>query len=83
MDTRIKISVLLVGLGILLVLLPFNSSESFQLKPDELLSRAVSEESYLSVDQVARFLNNEDSTVNEKGASKKGKKQSFAVGNFR
>ena len=63
MDARIKYSVLLVGVGIILAFLPFNASKSFQLKADELLSKSVSEDMYYSVDQVARFVNNEDSTV--------------------
>lgn len=63
MDARIKYSVLLVGVGIILAFLPFNASKSFRLKADELLSKSVSEEIYFSVDQVARFVNSEDSTV--------------------
>ncbi|MDP3645182.1 MAG: rhodanese-like domain-containing protein [Bacteroidota bacterium] len=63
MDARIKYSVLLVGVGIILAFLPFNASKSFRLKADELLSRSVSDEMYFSVDQVARFVNSEDSTV--------------------
>jgi len=60
MDARIKYSVLLVGVGIILAFLP---SKSFRLKSNELLSKSVSEEMYFSVDQVARFVNSEDSTV--------------------
>jgi rhodanese-related sulfurtransferase len=63
MEARIKYSVLLIGVGIILAFLPFNPSDSFRLKADELLSRSVSEEMYFSVDQVARFVNSEDSTV--------------------
>ncbi|MCY1720631.1 rhodanese-like domain-containing protein [Prolixibacteraceae bacterium Z1-6] len=63
MNTRIKISVLLVGVGILLAFLPYNASHSFQLKPAGLLDKASSDDMYFSVDQVARFVNNEDSTV--------------------
>ena len=63
MDARIKYSVLLVGVGIILAFLPFNASKSFQLKSNELLSKSVSEDIYFSVDQVARFVNNEDSTI--------------------
>jgi rhodanese-related sulfurtransferase len=63
MDARIKYSVLLVGVGIILAFLPFNPSNSFRLKADELLNRSVSEEMYFSVDQVARMVNSEDSTV--------------------
>ena len=63
MNTRIKLSVLLVGIGILLAFIPFNAAKSFYLKPTELLSKACSEEIYFSADQVARFVNNEDSTI--------------------
>lgn len=63
MNTRIKLSVFLVGIGILLAFLPFNAARSFQLKPSELLEKANSDEIYFTVDQVARFINNEDSTI--------------------
>lgn len=63
MNTRIKLSVFLVGIGILLAFLPFNAAKSFQLKPSELLEKANSDETYFTVDQVARFVNNEDSTI--------------------
>lgn len=63
MDVRIKYSVLLIGVGIILAFLPFNAAQTFQLKADELLSQSVSGDMYFSVDQVARFVNNEDSTV--------------------
>lgn len=62
MNARIKFSVLLIGLGIILAFLPFNTARSFQIKPDELLSKSVSDDIYFSADQVARFINNEDST---------------------
>lgn len=63
MNERIKYSVLLLGLGIILAFLPFIPAKSFQLKPADLLEKATSDEYYFSVDQVARFLNNEDSTI--------------------
>lgn len=63
MNARIKISVLLLGVGLILAFLPFSASKSFQIKPAELLKKSTSEEIYFSVDQVARFVNNEDSTV--------------------
>ena len=63
MNARIKITVLLVGLGIFLVFMPNTSSKKFKLKPDELLTKSASEEMYFTVDEVARFVNNEDSTV--------------------
>ena len=46
----------------MMAFLPFNTARSFQLKPDELLSKSVSDDIYISVDQVARFINNEDTT---------------------
>lgn len=63
MNARIKITVLLVGLGVLLAFMPNTSSKTFKLKPDELLAKSASEEIYFSVDQVARFVNSEDSTI--------------------
>ncbi len=63
MDARIKYSLLLVGIGIIIAFLPFSTTDSFLLKSDELLSKSASEENYLSVDQVARMVNKEDSTI--------------------
>jgi len=63
MNARIKISALLIGLGSILAFLPYNPAKSFHLKPSELLEKALSEDVYFTVDQVARFVNNEDSTV--------------------
>jgi rhodanese-related sulfurtransferase len=63
MNARIKITVFLVGLGILLAFMPNPSVKKFSLKPYELLDKSVSEEIYFSVDQVARFVNTEDSTI--------------------
>jgi rhodanese-related sulfurtransferase len=63
MNVRIKITVLLVGLAILLAFMPSPASKTFKLKPEELLVKSASEEIYFSVDEVARFVNNEDSTV--------------------
>jgi len=63
MDARIKYSVLLVGVGVILAFLPFDAAQTFQLKSNELLSRSASEDIYFSVDNVARALNSEDSTI--------------------
>ena len=63
MNARIQISILLVGLGILLAFMPNTASKTFKLKPAELLSKSASEEIYFTVDEVARFVNNEDSTI--------------------
>ena len=63
MDARIKYSVLLVGVGIILAFLPFDAAQTFQLKSNELLTQSASDDMYFSVDQVARAVNSEDSTV--------------------
>lgn len=63
MNARIQITVLLVGMGILLAFMPNPSSKTFKLKPDELLAKSASDEIYFSVDEVARFVNTEDSTI--------------------
>ncbi|MCF6334016.1 MAG: rhodanese-like domain-containing protein [Draconibacterium sp.] len=63
MNARIKLSVSLIGIGIILAFLPYNTEKSFRLKPSELLSKSTSNEIYFTVDQVARFVNNEDSTI--------------------
>lgn len=62
MNTRVKISVLLVGLGVLLAFIPGGSERSFRVKPDELAAEAAAENLF-TVDEVARFVNIEDSTV--------------------
>lgn len=63
MNIRGKISVGLVCLGLILALLPLSGSRSFIVKPHSLLSETVDEKSYFSVDQVARFIVSEDSSV--------------------
>ena len=63
MNSRFKISILLAGVGVLLAFLPFNAARSFQLKPSELLEAAQNGNNLFSVDEVARFVNNEDTTV--------------------
>jgi rhodanese-related sulfurtransferase len=63
MSVRIKITVLLIGLAVLLAFMPNPSSKTFKLKPEELLAKSASEEIYFSVDEVARFVNSEDSTI--------------------
>ena len=63
MNARIKISLLLAGVGLILAFLPFNAAKSFQLKPTELLEISSNSDIYFSVDEVARFVNNEDTTI--------------------
>ncbi|QIA06753.1 rhodanese-like domain-containing protein [Draconibacterium halophilum] len=63
MNARIKISILLAGVGLILAFLPFNAAKSFQLKPTELVELSANTDMYFSVDEVARFVNIEDSTI--------------------
>ena len=53
----------MVLLGMMLAFLPEQKNSFFRLKPDQLSMRAASEENIFTVDQVARFLNNEDTTI--------------------
>jgi rhodanese-related sulfurtransferase len=63
MNTREKYSVVLVCLGFILALLPLSGNRSFTVKPQKLLDQSVDEKSYFTVDQVARFVVSEDSSV--------------------
>jgi rhodanese-related sulfurtransferase len=63
MNTREKFSVGLLCLGLILALLPLSSNRSFTVKPNKLLSEVLDENTFYSVDQVARFVVSEDKTV--------------------
>ncbi len=58
-----KYSVVLVSLGLVLALLPLTGNRSFTVKPQKLLPGVISSESTFTVDQVARFIVSEDSTI--------------------
>ncbi|MDF1546181.1 MAG: rhodanese-like domain-containing protein [Bacteroidales bacterium] len=63
MSPRIKISILLVGLGLITAFVPFKQNKANQLKPDELLEKAMDEQYMFYVDKVARYVVDEDSSV--------------------
>ena len=63
MNAREKISAILIGLGLILALLPLTGNRSFTASPRNVLSDALDKESYFSVDQVARFVAAEDTSV--------------------
>ena len=63
MHVREKISVLLVAIGLLLFFLPGAGPYSFTVDPSTLVSSVMDEDPFFSVDQVARFVIFEDSTV--------------------
>jgi rhodanese-related sulfurtransferase len=63
MNTREKFTVGFISLGLILAILPLSSGFSLTGKPDKLLPGLLSANSYLSADQVARFVVTEDSSV--------------------
>jgi len=63
METRKKISVILLMFGILLAILHLSSSRSLIVNPSKLLSEVLNQDVYFTVDQTAKFIVNEDTTV--------------------
>jgi rhodanese-related sulfurtransferase len=63
MNTREKYSAGLLCLGLILALLPLTANRSFTIKPHKLLTEVLNEETYFTVDQVARFIVSEDKSV--------------------
>ena len=63
MNTRVKFSVGLLGLGLILALLPLSGRRSFTVNPKKLLSEVLDNSTYFTVDQVAKFMVSEDSSV--------------------
>ena len=63
MNTREKFSAILLCFGLLLALIPLSANRSFSIKPQKLLSEVLDETTYLTVDQVARFIVAEDSLI--------------------
>lgn len=63
MNTRVRFSVLLLCLGIILAVLPSAGSRSFTARPVKLLAEALDNSTFFTVDEVARFIVSEDSSV--------------------
>ena len=63
MNMREKFSVGLLSLGLILALLPLSGSSSLTVKPQKLLAEVLDENIYFTVDQAARFMVSEDSSV--------------------
>jgi len=59
----VKFSVGLLSLGFILALLPLSGSRSFTVNPKKLLSEVLDNGTYFTVDQVAKFIVSEDSSV--------------------
>ncbi len=60
---RKKITVILLLSGLVLALLPLTANRSFMVKPEKLLSEVLNSDVSFTVDQVARLIVNEDSTI--------------------
>jgi rhodanese-related sulfurtransferase len=63
MNTREKYSVVLICLGLILAFLPLSGKRSLTQKPSKVLIQSLDESSFFTVDQVARFVVSEDSSV--------------------
>ena len=63
MNSREKLSAVLLSLGLVLALLPLSSGRSLIVRPADVLSQAVSSRTEFTVDQVARMIAGEDSTL--------------------
>ena len=63
MNARLKLSSVLLLLGLMLAFLPLSGKYSFHGKPDRLVTALLDEQSFFTPDQVARFVVTEDSTV--------------------
>jgi 3-mercaptopyruvate sulfurtransferase SseA len=63
MNTREKISIILLSCGLILAFLPLTGNRSFTVSPHKLLTEAFDEKSYFTADQVARYVANEDTSV--------------------
>jgi 3-mercaptopyruvate sulfurtransferase SseA len=64
MNIRLQLSVALVLAGMLLAMLPLRETRSFMVNPEKLLSQSLNESTVITVDQVARLLVSEDSSLN-------------------
>jgi rhodanese-related sulfurtransferase len=60
MQTREKLSIILLILGLILALLPLRSTRSFSVGRERLITEVLDNKTYLTVDQVAKLIVNED-----------------------
>jgi rhodanese-related sulfurtransferase len=63
MNVREKYSAVLLCIGLILAFLPLSGSRSFTVRPQKLLAEVLDESTFLSVDQVARYVAEEDSSI--------------------
>ena len=63
MNTREKFTIGLLSIGLILALLPLSANRSLTVKPHKLLTEVLDSRASYTVDQVAKFVITEDSTV--------------------
>jgi rhodanese-related sulfurtransferase len=63
MNIRVKFSIILLCLGFILAMLPLSGNISFMVKPQKLMAEILNEKTFFTVDQVARFIVSEDTSV--------------------
>lgn len=63
MTTRVQLSVALILIGFMLVLLPLRETRSLAGSPDVVLYQALNSDAVFQVDQIARMLVSDDSTL--------------------
>jgi rhodanese-related sulfurtransferase len=63
MNSREKLSAILLTLGLILAILPLSSNRSFNAGPHKVLDEVLDQENYLTPDQVARIVASEDNSV--------------------
>jgi rhodanese-related sulfurtransferase len=63
MDTRGKFSVGLFCLGFILALLPLSGNISFTVRPQKIIPEILDKKTFFTVDQVARFIVSEDTSI--------------------
>ena len=63
MNIREKFSAVILSLGFILALLPLSENRTLTVKPQKLLSEIIDQNSYFTVDQVAKFIVSEDNSI--------------------
>jgi rhodanese-related sulfurtransferase len=63
MNPRVKISAILISLGLIMALLPLTSNMSFVSTPDKVLHETLDKNCFLTADQVAKLIISEDKTI--------------------
>ncbi len=63
MKTRVILSILLIGLGLIIAAVPQNVTHKFKLTPQQLLEEANTKVKYFTPDEVAELLINKDPSI--------------------